>query len=569
MDGWPRRVWCSAVIAACLAAALGSTWPLALHLASAVPLGTESAATIPVFDVWTLWWSAERLAHGYADLWNAPIFHPAQAAFTFSEPLLLPGALAAPLFWLHAPPAFAHNFVLLTILCLNGMFGCRLVRALGVPRLPALLAAVLVTTLPFFAKVQGELPILAIGGTLAALDGVVRFGEDGRIEHAAAAAAGIVVQGLSCQQLALFSLLFVGAAGIVALAEREFARASVVRLASAALGAGVLLYLIARTPMNVHEELGFGRTDDLVQSLSAKPLDFLSRPASALLSFPPREDGAAYTGGLFPGVLLLGLAGFGAAAPWPDARRNRWRWYALGSCVVAFFLALGLNLSLAGWQPFATLRRLPGFGEVRSAFRCAVFVQIHLVILAAFGLAALGTRLHGSPRARAAVLGAGLFAAIENLSTPAPLLALPTSARTPWSSYIAGQPPGTVVAHVPFPKGGNVEDLAPEAWRMFAQLDHRQPLVNGYASNFPALHREFMFAMGEKFPEHMLACALRRVFDADLLVVDQDWLSAHQERFAELATMLEPTYADATVAIFRLEPSMSECPPMRIDLGRK
>jgi hypothetical protein len=29
-----------------------------------------------VFDVWTLWWSADRLMHGYADLWNALIFHP-------------------------------------------------------------------------------------------------------------------------------------------------------------------------------------------------------------------------------------------------------------------------------------------------------------------------------------------------------------------------------------------------------------------------------------------------------------------------------------------------------------
>ncbi|SRR5258708_17674093 len=71
MDGWSRGAWRGAVIGACLATALACTWPLALHLTSSVPLGTETAPTVPVFDVWTLWWSADRLMLGYADLWNA------------------------------------------------------------------------------------------------------------------------------------------------------------------------------------------------------------------------------------------------------------------------------------------------------------------------------------------------------------------------------------------------------------------------------------------------------------------------------------------------------------------
>src|SRR6266536_1730811 len=152
IEGWSPKIWYAAVAGTCWVAALITTWPLALHLGSAIPMGTETAPTIPLFDAWTLWWNADRLAHGYAGLWNAPIFHPTQGTFTFSEPLLLPGALGAPLFWLGAPLALAHNFVLLALLCLNGVFGCRLVRALGVARLPALLAGILIVTLPFFAK---------------------------------------------------------------------------------------------------------------------------------------------------------------------------------------------------------------------------------------------------------------------------------------------------------------------------------------------------------------------------------------------------------------------------------
>jgi hypothetical protein len=107
MNGWPQRTWRATAVGGCLAAALLSTWPLALHLTSAVPLGTETAATIPLFDLWTLWWAGGRLRHGFAALWNAPIFNPTSGAFAFSEPMLLPGVLAAPLFGMHVPPALA------------------------------------------------------------------------------------------------------------------------------------------------------------------------------------------------------------------------------------------------------------------------------------------------------------------------------------------------------------------------------------------------------------------------------------------------------------------------------
>jgi hypothetical protein len=166
-------------------------------------------------------------------------------------------------------------------------------------------------------------------------------------------------------------------------------------------------------------------------------------------------------------------------------------------------------------------------------------------------------------------MGIGLLAAAENLSVPAALLPIPRTPRTAWSAVLASQPPGTVVAHVPFSRTGDVDDLAPEAWRMFAQIDHRQPIVNGYASYFPAVQREVMFAMGAGFPDHALACALRRVFGVDLLVVDQGWLGVHHAEMAALGSMLVTTYADDVVTIYRLEPSPAECPPMRLDIGRR
>jgi hypothetical protein len=102
---------------------------------------------------------------------------------------------------------------------------------------------------------------------------------------------------------------------------------------------------------------------------------------------------------------------------------------------------------------------------------------------------------------------------------------------------------------------------------MLAQLQHRQPLVNGYASNFPALVREFMFAMGGAFPDHQLACALKVVFHTDLLVIDRAWLDQHAAAVAGLGPLLTPVFADPTAVVFRLSPAPGECPPMRLDVG--
>ncbi|MES1206825.1 MAG: hypothetical protein ABUS79_12885 [Pseudomonadota bacterium] len=557
----------AAVCGACVLAAVAGTWPLTLHVMRAVPLGTETAATIPVFDIWTLWWSASRAVHGYAGFWDAPIFHPTPGTFAFSEPMVLPGLFAAPLFALRAPPALVHNLVLLGVLTCDGVFGCRLARAFGATRASALVAGVLVVTLPFFDKLRGELPILAVAGTLAALDGVARFGRDGRVAHALEAAAGLVAQALCCEQLTAAAAILVLVAAGVALHQRGFQRGSVARLGVALALAGLAIFAAARTPLAVHRDLGFARSAAVVQSLSATVGDLFTRPADAWAAFPPREAAERYTGGLFPGigVLVLAAAAVLARRGGVSGSRHPWRWYALGAVVVADALALGLNLSVAGWRPFSLLRALPGIGAIRSPFRAAVFAQAHLACLAALGLDELAQRLGR----RGLVLAAGLLAAAENVGAPARLLEVPLTPRTAWTAFLAAQPAGTVVAHVPFPAGREVEDFAPEAWRMFAQLDHGRPLVNGYASNFPAVHRELMFAMGEVFPKPILACALHRVFGADLLVADQPWLAAHRAAFEELVPLLTPVYADADVAIYRFTPSPEACPPMRLDIGAR
>src|SRR3954470_15551209 len=298
----------------CLLAAIVATWPLLPSIARALPLGTAHEATVPLFNLWSLWWDADRVPHGFLGLWNAPIFHPLEGTFTFSEPMLLQGVTLSPLWWMGAPPAAIYNLAILGTLVCNGLATGSLARALAAPRGAALLAALAGVTLPYTAKVLGVLPVLPLFGTIWALAALIRFGKEGGWRPAALAVLSFAAQFLAGEQMALLSLPFLLLAGLAALAEQRFRARSVARLGALAILGALVLSPIASTVSSFHEKYGFTRSEEVVAALSARGQDFTTRPSSSRLAFPPRED--AYegdTGGLFPGFLLLGL---GAAGGW-------------------------------------------------------------------------------------------------------------------------------------------------------------------------------------------------------------------------------------------------------------
>ncbi|MGZ0169106.1 MAG: hypothetical protein ACKVHE_06100 [Planctomycetales bacterium] len=47
--------------------ALASTWPLVTQICTAIPQGRERVATVPLFNLWTVLWNADRVADGLAN----------------------------------------------------------------------------------------------------------------------------------------------------------------------------------------------------------------------------------------------------------------------------------------------------------------------------------------------------------------------------------------------------------------------------------------------------------------------------------------------------------------------
>jgi hypothetical protein len=237
---------------------------------------------------------------------------------------------------------------------------------------------------------------------------------------------------------------------------------------------------------------------------------------------------------------------------------------------LAALLALGLNFQLGGWRPFATLRAIiPGLAELRSAFRFAVITQVGLAILASLGLTWIGRS--GKVWSRVLVVALGLVVVGESLSAPAQLIAVPIRAGAAWTDWLRAQQGDLVLAHVPFPNGLHVSEYEREAWRMFAQIDHRRPLVNGYSGYLPQTltplgqviptYFQFQLAMAQNFPEERLLCVLGVSLKANVLVVDNGWQAPSGRRLEEFAEFLQSGYQDENVRIFRIHIPADRCLP--------
>jgi hypothetical protein len=188
-------------------------------------------------------------------------------------------------------------------------------------------------------------------------------------------------------------------------------------------------------------------------------------------------------------------------------------------------------------------------------------MQCTLPILAALALTRIAGRFARSGIALVLVLG--LLGSVENLAVPGSLARVPLSPRTSWTAWLRDQPAGTVVAHIPFPGGLHVADYQIEGWRLFHQIDHRQPIVNGYSGNFPADYGLFQFDMARQFPEQGLLCTLIKGVRANVLVVDRAWLDGHWAQLAARAAFLSPVYGDHDVQIYRLRAPEGACLPQQ------
>ncbi|HSM50000.1 MAG TPA: hypothetical protein VLA75_01215, partial [Thermoanaerobaculia bacterium] len=65
----------------------------------------------PLFNLWVVEWVADRAAHGFSGLWDAPIFFPEPSTLALSDHLLGPGLVSAALRPLVPEPVARFNLL--------------------------------------------------------------------------------------------------------------------------------------------------------------------------------------------------------------------------------------------------------------------------------------------------------------------------------------------------------------------------------------------------------------------------------------------------------------------------
>jgi hypothetical protein len=554
------------------------TWPLAAHLTTSLPYGTEAAPTVGLFNLWTLRWNQDRAGHLFAHYWDAPIFSPTRGAFALSEPQPLTGLVFTPLSWLTGNPVLAANLLLLAILAANGAAAARLVRRLGASPGPALLAGVLAEAMPFVGSQMGVFQLTVVFPLFLLVETVVRWAGGGGRRAAAAIGGWLAVTFLTCSYYGLFAIVGVGLPALV-LARPAWRHRD--RLLDLATGAGV--FAVVGVPVVLAQARitgGYQRTEDLIRNQSALAADFWhlapqSRGAGLL---PWVSDGVSGQY-LYPGTALLGLGAFGLAV---GARRLRaaaddggggdggagagaegnddaeragadeWRrrlWFLGLGFGLNRLLAFGLHLSIGGWEPYRLLRTfVPGFDSLRSPYRFAVLTEVFLVALAGLALDALWRHRPGwraVPWGRVAAVVVVVAGVLEVAIMPVHLF--PVDQRTPeWAAWLDDQPPGSV-AFLPFPADGHVASYAPTARHMLELLDVGVPTVNGYSGLFPARYDE-LEAAARAYPEGR-ADVLLRELGVSYLVVDAGWLATDPQRRTWLDGLAVPEWRDGDVVV--------------------
>lgn len=512
--------------------AILTTAPLAWHLGR-LPVGREPVATVPLFNLWTLGWTADRLPRLLDGWWDAPIFWPHPGTFANSELQPLTGAAFALLRPL-AGDAGAYGILLLSALALNGIAGAALARRLGATTVPAALTGILAQTLPFLFAQMGVLQLLMLWPLLAAGASLVAWSEDPQPRHATYLGLAVAAAFGTCGYHAALFLLAAGVAS-PALVTRRWAHEWRQRAGGLAIGVGLAGALSLPSVLGQQERLGDRRWAD-----------------ETILSGSAPWDAIAPAGRHWPGTVLVLLALAGLAV---GRRRPAARFLALVA-TLATLAALGSRLQILGWHPWTALvDHLVAVGRIRSPFRATAVAQVALVGLAAIAL----QHLWEQPRRLLRLSGLALVAVsvVVTSTGPGPL-ARPPRTDAAWTQWLAEHPDGGAVVHLPFAPGPAVEDFEPTAEAMVQSLEHGHPLVNGYSGFFPPDHRVLRLDLAG-FPDRRSLDALRRI-GTTYAVVDPAWYAGERAEGARALGIVVITTDDDGI-LLRLPPASTPVAP--------
>lgn len=532
-----------------------TTFPLAFRLGRLPDSGD------PLLNTWALSWVAHQVAFAPARLFDANIFHPEAWTLAYSEALILPGLVMAPLQWAGMPPIVVYNLLFLIAIVLSGFFTAVLVLDLTGVTAAAAVSGVIFACLPFRIDHMSHLQLQLtpwIPLTMWALHQLVARG---RTSDGVRLGFFAVAQLLSCVYLGLFLMLYLVVPAIVLLVlalrvrtvgddlqlsvARHLARGWVRGVVVAAIVYAVLAFPVARAYQHASALVGERTTGEALAG-SASWFHYLAPSPSNWVWGHWAEQYGAPERRLFPGLVAVVLAALGIARA-PAASR----WAYVAGMLVAFDVSLGLNGLSYGvlWNVVPPVRamRVPG--------RMGVFVGFSLAILAGYGVAWLMPKLRSRwvQMAVPVVLIVGILLEYQ----AGPIWLGPVSPTMPpiYEDLLAdrGDAPTSNIVELPFATN--------DTTHMYFSTFHWQTLLNGYSGFFPPSYFDLIEKL-KTFPDRRSLDALAARNTQYVLIHGEHLepdeyrtLTASADGVAALHLIARRPWLEREISLYRLDQS--------------
>ncbi len=518
-----------------------ATWPVATdpsHLSVVAP--TENDYRL---NNYFIFWGAHALLTDPLSIHHTNMFHPERYTFVYADILLAHSILMLPVIVAFYNPVLTFNLLLMLGITIGGVGFFLLAREVTGHTGAAFLGAALWTFNPVhFTRYQqiqlvGDhwLPWLAWALWIW-LHPENDANEVRRNRWPVIGAAFFCFNALSGSHIAVFGALLVTMMlGYFAIDRALWKqRRFVVGVAIFCLIAVCVLAPIFWPYLLVENQMAAQRAQTLdLANASLRPLELLSARSRfylwvdrtlgwpSILNTTDREL-RAYA---FPGVVTLVLAALGIFCPVGDRYRRRRFWIiALATFV---FLAMG---SYGGYR---IVGNLPLFRLIRVPTRFMIPAVFALAMLAAYGVAALATRL-SLPRRRAATFAAiGLLFAAEATFAPLRTWEYHQQPR-PLNEYLAAQPGDFAVVEFPLDPFGYTINMR----QVHNSIFHWKRLLVGYSGYQSQDNIDLLRRVRDRFPSDV---GLDELHDLDVRFI------------VLLSDRLEPEILEAVSAQPRLE----------------
>lgn len=419
----------------------------------------------PLFSIWRLEWIAHQLRVSPRDVFNANIFFPERLTFTYSDSMLLPGVLVAPLLWLGIDARIVYNILLLAgflSVALAYFFLCQELTG----DVQAAVAAGLIGGLhPYHFEHYSHVELQLFFWIPLALVCLQRWLRCGRCRYAVFLGLVVSAQALSSMYYGLMMAVYLLPCAICLAAGWRIQP-------TRKLIGGALLAVIVSLPAAVllavpYIESRAARGDrDIGTTLlySASPQDYLEANGRSALYGEVFQGAERQERQLFQGFspLVLGFAG-----AWIPHSAAQMTYLVAGS--LAFDWSLGFNG--LGYQ-FLYNYVFP-FRGIRAPVRFVVFVMTTLIILSAFGVRRI-LRLTNRRQHRLGLLAMLILGILVDVWPRLRLVKVWDSIPTIYQNISSDM----VLSEFPMSLGSNIT-------YMYFSTQHWARLVNGYSGFIP------------------------------------------------------------------------------------